>query len=186
MTSTTPTSPMTMPTSPTPLTATLDTPAGPFTVVATDAGEVLAAGFTTDLDALLAPVHPALRWTTEPRRRADLGPVTHAVLSYLDGDPTAMDKIPVRQHSDGSFLEHAWQRLRDLPPGEPVTYTAFAALAGRPAAVRAAAQACARNAAALFVPCHRVIRTDGTLGGYRWGLDVKAWLLAHETRVRNA
>ena len=63
----------------------------------------------------------------------------------------------------------------------PVTYTEFAALAGRPAAVRAAAQACARNAAALFVPCHRVLRTDGSLGGFRWGLPVKRWLLDHES-----
>jgi methylated-DNA-[protein]-cysteine S-methyltransferase len=61
-----------------------------------------------------------------------------------------------------------------------VTYTGYARLAGRPAAVRAAAQACARNAVALFVPCHRVVRTDGTLGGYRWGLGVKRWLLDHE------
>ena len=45
-----------------------------------------------------------------------------------------------------------------------------------------ATSACARNAVALFVPCHRVLRTDGTLGGYRWGLDVKRWLLAHELR----
>ena len=56
-------------------------------------------------------------------------------------------------------------------------------MAGRPAAIRAAAQACARNAAALFVPCHRVLRTDGSLGGFRWGLDVKKWLLAHERRL---
>jgi methylated-DNA-[protein]-cysteine S-methyltransferase len=61
-----------------------------------------------------------------------------------------------------------------------VTYTGFAALAGRPLAVRAAAAACARNAAAPFVPCHRVLRTDGTLGGYRWGLPVKRRLLDHE------
>ena len=70
--------------------------------------------------------------------------------------------------------------LRTVPAGEPVTYTEFAELAGRPAAVRAAAMACARNAAALFVPCHRVLRLDGSLGGFRWGLDVKRWLLAHE------
>jgi methylated-DNA-[protein]-cysteine S-methyltransferase len=64
--------------------------------------------------------------------------------------------------------------------GEPVTYTGFADLAGRPAAVRAAAMACARNAAALFVPCHRVLRLDGSLGGFRWGIPVKRWLLDHE------
>ena len=64
--------------------------------------------------------------------------------------------------------------------GEPVSYTELAARTGNPAANRAAAQACARNAAALFVPCHRVIRTDGTLGGFRWGLPAKRWLLDHE------
>jgi methylated-DNA-[protein]-cysteine S-methyltransferase len=68
-----------------------------------------------------------------------------------------------------------------VKPGQPVSYTAFAALAGRPAATRAAAQACARNAVALFVPCHRVLRSDGSLGGFRWGLHVKRWLLAHES-----
>jgi methylated-DNA-[protein]-cysteine S-methyltransferase len=71
--------------------------------------------------------------------------------------------------------------LRTVPPGQPLTYTEFALLASRPAAVRAAASACARNAAALFVPCHRVLRTGGALGGFRWGIDVKRWLLAHET-----
>jgi methylated-DNA-[protein]-cysteine S-methyltransferase len=69
--------------------------------------------------------------------------------------------------------------------GDVVTYSEFAELAGRPAAVRAAASACARNAAALFVPCHRIVRTDGGLGGYRYGLEIKRWLRAHEgvTRV---
>ena len=56
--------------------------------------------------------------------------------------------------------------------------------ADNPAAVRAAAAACAYNAAALFVPCHRILRTDGTLGGFRWGLPVKQWLLDHEDPMR--
>jgi methylated-DNA-[protein]-cysteine S-methyltransferase len=70
--------------------------------------------------------------------------------------------------------------LRTVPAGEPDTYAAFAARCGRPAAVRAAAGACARNAAALFVPCHRVLATGGGLGGFRWGTPVKRWLLDHE------
>jgi methylated-DNA-[protein]-cysteine S-methyltransferase len=70
--------------------------------------------------------------------------------------------------------------MRDIKPGAPVTYTEFAELSGRPAAIRAAAAACARNPVAFFVPCHRVLRLDGTLGGYRWGLPVKRWLLDHE------
>jgi methylated-DNA-[protein]-cysteine S-methyltransferase len=74
--------------------------------------------------------------------------------------------------------------LREVKPGEPVTYPGFATLTGRPRAIRPAAAACARNATALFVPCHRVLRTDGGLGGYRWGLPVKRWLLDHERLAR--
>ena len=156
--------------------STVDTPAGPFTVLAAD-DTVLASGFTADESALAA----LARMAGEPRRRADLGRLNKAVLAYLDGDLAATDAIPVRQRG-GPFLEHAWRVLRDVR--EPVSYTEFAARAGRPAAVRAAAQACARNAAALFVPCHRVLRNDGTLGGYRYGLPVKRWLLDHEAKYR--
>jgi methylated-DNA-[protein]-cysteine S-methyltransferase len=154
--------------------STVDTAAGPFTVVADD-DSVLASGWTSTVDDLLSFVPIAPR----PQPRADLGAITKAVLAYHEGDLAAIDEIPVRQ-SGGPFLAHAWAVLRTVPAGEPVTYTEFADLAGRPAAVRAAAMACARNAAALFVPCHRVIRLDGTLGGFRWGLPVKRWLLAHE------
>jgi methylated-DNA-[protein]-cysteine S-methyltransferase len=152
--------------------STIETPAGPFTLVA-DGDVVLASGWTADLDELLTP--PGL----EPKRVADLGSLTKAVLAYHDGDLAAINEVEVRQPG-GAFLSHAWSTLRGITPGTPATYTELADLAGRPAAVRAAAQACARNAAALFVPCHRVIRRDGTLGGFRWGLDVKQWLLHHE------
>jgi methylated-DNA-[protein]-cysteine S-methyltransferase len=157
-----------------PYTATIDTPAGPFTVLADDE-VVLASGWTADVGALLALV-PSL---PTPRPVTNLGRITKAVRAYHDGDLTAIDDIEVRQ-SGGAFLAHAWNILRTVPAGAPVTYTGLAALADRPAAVRAAAQACARNAAALFVPCHRVVRLDGSLGGFRWGLSVKRWLLAHE------
>jgi methylated-DNA-[protein]-cysteine S-methyltransferase len=162
-------------------TTTLPTPAGPFTIVASDDGAVRAAGFTTDVAALLALVHPSLRG--EARPRPDLGGITDAVRSYVDGEVAVIDEVPVEQRTGGAFLDHAWRVLRDVKAGEPVTYPEYAALAGRPAAVRAAAQACARNAAALFVPCHRVLRADGTLGGYRYGLQVKKWLLGHERRL---
>jgi methylated-DNA-[protein]-cysteine S-methyltransferase len=154
----------------------VDTPMGPFTILATD-DAVLASGWTADVQALAALVHPALRPPGAPRPRADLGQFTKAVLGYLDGDVSAVDQVPVRQRS-GAFVEHAWRTLREVRA--PITYTEFAARAGRPAAVRSVAQACARNPAALFVPCHRVLRLDGSLGGFRWGLPVKRWLLDHE------
>ncbi|MGW3788109.1 methylated-DNA--[protein]-cysteine S-methyltransferase [Micromonospora chokoriensis] len=159
----------------------LTTPTGPLSILAGPDGDVRAAGFTHDPAALLPLVHPTLR--APLRQRGDLGPVSVAVASYLDGDLGAIDAVPVRQVTGGEFMAHAWQVLREVPPGTPVTYTGYAALAGRPPAVRAAAAACARNAVALFVPCHRVLRTDGSLGGYRWGLDVKKWLLGHERRL---
>jgi methylated-DNA-[protein]-cysteine S-methyltransferase len=161
--------------------STIDTPVGPFTMLVDADGAVLAAGWTPTVAALLPLVHADLR--RAPAARRDLGPVTGAVRAYLAGDVDAPATVPVRQLTGGTFLTAAWKTLREVRPGEPVSYAEFAARIGNPAAVRAAAQACARNAAALFVPCHRVVRSDGSLGGFRWGLDVKRWLLAHEART---
>ena len=158
-------------------TATVPTPVGPFTVVVED-GVVHASGWTDDPQALVALIAPALRPAT-CAPVADLGAVTDAVAAYTDGDLSAIDGIAVRQQS-GPFLMEVWDVLRTVPAGAPVTYAELAAKAGRPEAVRAAASACARNAVALFVPCHRVVRTGGGLGGFRYGLEVKRWLLGHE------
>ncbi|MFD6399451.1 methylated-DNA--[protein]-cysteine S-methyltransferase [Nocardia sp. NPDC060249] len=159
--------------------ATVETPIGPFTTIVDTDGAVLASGWTGDPTTLTGLVHTTLR-PTALRQRDSLGAVTKAVIDYHAGDLTAIDAIAVRQRS-GEFLVHAWEVLRKVPAGEPVTYTEFAGLSGRPAATRAAANACARNSAALFVPCHRVLRIGGALGGFRWGLEAKAWLLAHES-----
>ena len=161
--------------------ATVATPPGPFTVVVTpgpDGGDaVLAAGWTADVADLLPVVHRSLR-PASAERVAHL-PVLDVVEAHAAGELGAIDDVVVRQRS-GPFLEDAWQVLRTVPAGRPDTYAAFAARCGRPAAVRAAANACARNAAALFVPCHRVLGSDGGLGGFRWGTPVKRWLLDHE------
>lgn len=159
--------------------ATVATPIGPFTTIVDTDGAVLGSGWTDDPTELTSVIHPTLR-PTELRLRDSLGEVTRAVTGYHAGELTAIDAITVRQRS-GEFLTHAWEVLRKVPAGEPITYTEFAGLSGRPDATRAAANACARNAAALFVPCHRVLRISGALGGFRWGLDAKRWLLAHES-----
>ncbi|MFW0787229.1 methylated-DNA--[protein]-cysteine S-methyltransferase [Gordonia sp. CPCC 206044] len=157
---------------------TLSTPDGPFSVVADDTDVVLASGWIDDPAYLAQLIHPTLR--PESLQQTDrLDDVRGAVESYYDGELTAIDKIEVRQRS-GPFLQSAWSVLRTVTPGEPVSYTEFAELAGKPAAIRAAAAACARNAAALFVPCHRVLRTDGSLGGFRYGLPIKRSLLDRE------
>jgi methylated-DNA-[protein]-cysteine S-methyltransferase len=162
----------------TPAASTVDTPAGPFTTVVAADGAVLASGWTADL-AELKPQVAADLWPADLPMRAELGAITKAVIAYHEGDLNVIDEIEVRQRS-GEFREHAWRVLRTVPAGKPITYSDYAALAGRPAAVRAAAGACAYNAAALFVPCHRILRRDGSLGGFRWGLPVKQWLLDHE------
>jgi len=81
----------------------------------------------------------------------------------------------------GSEFQHqVWKELRRIPSGQTRTYSQIAENIGRPAAVRAVARACATNPIAVIVPCHRVIRRDGTLGGYAGGLERKKQLLARE------
>ncbi len=79
-----------------------------------------------------------------------------------------------------AFQQRVWQALRDIPPGTTTTYTALAQRLGVPRAVRAVAGACAANALAVAIPCHRVVRRDGGLAGYRWGIERKRALLARE------
>ena len=79
-----------------------------------------------------------------------------------------------------AFQEACWVALRAIPPGETRSYAQIAAAAGNPNAVRAAGSANARNNVAVLIPCHRVIRTGGDLGGYAYGLDIKRELLKRE------
>ncbi|KAA9111347.1 methylated-DNA--[protein]-cysteine S-methyltransferase [Microbacterium rhizomatis] len=157
---------------------TIDTPDGPFTIVADDQGRVLASGWTADVDIAIARIPAAARPAELHEGRTD---AAAAALAYYSGDISAIDGVPVWQ--PGTPMQHAgWDALRTIVPGAPLSYTEFAAQLGAPRAVRAAASICARNAPALFVPCHRVLRGDGSLGGFAWGLEVKRSLLAREAR----
>jgi methylated-DNA-[protein]-cysteine S-methyltransferase len=131
-------------------------------------------------------------WFGEPRPgdtgHVDLGSsqsvshirgVTEALEAWVDGDLDALLRPAVRQPG-GPFQQDAWNAMRKVHGGSVVSYTELAAMAGRPRAVRAAGTACATNSVAPFVPCHRIVRTDRGLGGYGFGLDLKAALLAHE------
>lgn len=159
-------------------TTTVDTPDGPFTVIEAE-GAVLSSGWTALASELTGQIHPSIRTAVFDPAASSVQPIIDAVARYYDGDFGAVRTVTVRQVS-GPFRAHAWDVLRTVEPGAPVTYLQYAERAGNPAAVRAAAGACARNAAALFVPCHRIIRTDGSLGGFRWGLPVKQRLLDRE------
>lgn len=153
---------------------TLDTPDGPFTLLVDARQRVLASGWTDDQRAVLGrvPAPPA------DVRESDTDAAA-AVHAYYAGDLAAIDTVAVAAQGTAFQLE-GWAALRRITPGHPLSYSDFAAELGRPTAVRAAASICARNAPALFVPCHRVLRGDGSLGGFAWGTDVKRSLLARE------
>ena len=82
-----------------------------------------------------------------------------------------------------AFQERVWQALREIPSGATASYTQIAERIGAPTAVRAVAQACGANHIAVAIPCHRVVRRDGGIAGYRWGVDRKRELLRRETKV---
>jgi len=168
--------------------ATLGTPDGAFTLVVNES-HVLASGWTADISELVQLIHPELRkgdGDAPPGVEASktgsnqiLEYATQAVEAYYAGDTGALDGVPVQQRS-GPFREQAWEVLREVRPGNPLSYAEYARRTESPAAIRAAAGACAKNAAALFVPCHRIIRTDGGLGGFRYGVEIKQSLLQRE------
>jgi methylated-DNA-[protein]-cysteine S-methyltransferase len=163
-------------------TATIPTPVGPLAVVLDVDGTVLASGFG-DLAGLTSRLG-----LDEPVPLADpdvVQPVAEAVRQYFAGNLDALDVVAVRQ-SGGAFAQSAWQQLRTITPGEPVTYAELAARAGSPGAARAAGQACARNLVAPFLPCHRVVPAGGGVGGYAYGAAVKTKLLEHERAARDS
>ncbi|MDA1129073.1 MAG: methylated-DNA--[protein]-cysteine S-methyltransferase [Chloroflexi bacterium] len=107
--------------------------------------------------------------------------VVECLHRYTNGDMTALDQIELDFSGVTPFFSAAWNACRSIPPGETRSYAWLAAEAGSPLAMRAAGQAMARNRFSLIIPCHRVIASDGGLGGYGGGgLGVKARLLQME------
>lgn len=88
-------------------------------------------------------------------------------------------ELPLDVHGT-AFQRKVWEALKAIPAGATATYADIAKKIGQPAAVRAVANACATNPVAVAIPCHRVVRSDGDLSGYRWGVDRKRKLLEHE------
>jgi O-6-methylguanine DNA methyltransferase len=103
------------------------------------------------------------------------------ILRFIE---TPSDGLNLRLDIRGTpFQQRVWEALLRIPPGSIVTYGALANRIGKPGAVRAVANACAANAIALAIPCHRVVRSNGTLSGYRWGVERKRALLAREAQA---
>jgi len=126
------------------------------------------------LEAALRVEFPAARLV---RDDAALAAWAAAVLQYLDGSP-ALD-LPLDVQAT-AFQSRVWQALRAIPFGQTRTYSEIAESIGQPRAARAVGHACAANPVSLVTPCHRALRQDGSLGGYRWGLERKRRLLALE------
>jgi AraC family transcriptional regulator of adaptative response/methylated-DNA-[protein]-cysteine methyltransferase len=107
-----------------------------------------------------------------------LSPLVAGILAHIEqGKPLPDVRFDIQATA---FQWRVWDALRQIPRGETRTYAQIADAIGQPRAVRAVASACANNHAALVIPCHRVVGSDGKLHGYRWGVERKAALLAHE------
>ena len=154
---------------------TIDTPIGALTVVEDDE-VVLAAGMYPSAAPLVARMSGVD--ITDVEGRND-GPGAKAVRAYFAGEVDVFDGLAVRQPGS-PYRQRVWEEMRKIRAGETISYSELARRAENPKAVRAAASCCAQNLIAPIVPCHRVVRSDGSLGGYGYGLDSKTWLLKHE------
>ena len=107
-----------------------------------------------------------------------LRPWVNLLLLSLQGQPSTQ-QLSLDVHAT-NFQWKVWQALRAIPVGQTRSYQEIAQAIGQPTAARAVAQACATNPVAVFIPCHRVVRNNGQLGGYHWGIERKQQLLANE------
>jgi len=114
------------------------------------------------------------------RDEPGLRPWLDSVVLHLSGAEVKLS-LPLDVRAT-AFQWRVWKRLQTIPPGTTQSYSEVATALGRPAAARAVARACASNAVAVAIPCHRVVRRNGDLAGYRWGLERKEKLLAREQR----
>jgi AraC family transcriptional regulator of adaptative response/methylated-DNA-[protein]-cysteine methyltransferase len=158
-----------------------------FTIAPCELGRILVAATARGLCAVRlgdsdAELEATLRREfpqAEINRDAQpLGDYVEAILSHLAGQQTSLE-LPLDVRAT-AFQRRVWEELRRIPFGSTRSYREVAESLGQPTAMRAVAGACAANPIALVTPCHRVVREDGSLSGYRWGTERKAKLLAQE------
>ena len=162
-----------------------------YTIADSSLGRVLVAGTErgisavylgekdSELAATLREEYPRAEIQTIPENKSQW---VRAVVANLDQSNSPID-LPTDVKGT-AFQRRVWQALREIPSGATRTYSDIARAIGQPTAIRAVGHACATNPASIVVPCHRVIRTDGSLGGYRWGLQRKKTLLERERLAR--
>src|SRR5690348_258168 len=161
-------------------------PAIRFTTVPSSLGSVLVARSERGVSAVLLGDDAAelereiMHRFPDAARSADreTSALARRVVEVIES-PSRVDDLPLDLHGT-EFQRAVWEALRAIPAGTTATYAQIAARLGKPAAVRAVGQACGANNVAVLVPCHRVVRGDGSLSGYRWGVERKRALLERE------
>jgi len=157
--------------------AIVDCPLGRLLIAATEKG--ICAVSLGDSDAVLeTALHSEYPAAEIQRDGVALSQWVSTLLNHLNGQQPQLD-LPIDVQAT-AFQWRVWQALRAIPYGSTRSYSQVAQALGDPKATRAVARACASNPVAIVVPCHRVVREDGKLGGYRWGLERKQRLLAQE------
>jgi AraC family transcriptional regulator of adaptative response/methylated-DNA-[protein]-cysteine methyltransferase len=164
-----------------------------YTLVDCRLGRLLLAGTTRGISALYlgdqdAYLEAALRKEYPAadisRADAELRPWVQELLRHLNGQQPHLE-LPLDVQAT-AFQWRVWQELIRIPYGSTRSYSEIAAALGQPTAARAVARACATNPVSVVIPCHRVLREDGDLGGYRWGLERKRALLDQESECRKS
>lgn len=155
-------------------------------------GKVLVAATSNGLCAVLMGEH-ADELTGELQRRfpharleagnADFKSIQQQVISLIDRGHPDPAELPLELRGT-VFQQRVWQALQQIPAGETITYGELAARLDAPGGARAVASACGANPAAVVIPCHRVVAANGSLGGYRWGIERKQALLQRERHPR--
>jgi AraC family transcriptional regulator of adaptative response/methylated-DNA-[protein]-cysteine methyltransferase len=153
---------------------------GSILVAATNKG-VSAIQFGDDPEALLQRFQDRFPSANLIGADTEFESLVARVVAMVE-EPTTATPLPL-DIKGTAFQERVWRALMTIPPGTTATYRDIAERIGSPRAVRAVAAACGANPLAVAIPCHRVIRTDGTLAGYRWGIDRKRALLSREQQV---
>jgi AraC family transcriptional regulator of adaptative response/methylated-DNA-[protein]-cysteine methyltransferase len=159
--------------------AVVPTSLGDMLVAATDKG-VCRLSFDEGVDALSARFPKAQL----EAGGGDFAALLADVVAAVEAPTRSFDHIPLDVRGT-AFQEAVWRMLRTIPAGETRSYADIAAAVGKPAAVRAAGSANGANNVAVLIPCHRVVRSDGSLGGYAYGLERKAELLRREDAIAN-
>lgn len=150
---------------------------GALLVARTERG-VCAILFGDDADALTKEFLDRYPHARASADSADFDQLMARIVGFIDAPAGGVD-VPL-DVSGTAFQERVWQALRDIPAGKTESYAAVAKRIGAPGAVRAVARACAANDLAVVIPCHRVVRKDGSPSGYRWGVARKLALLERE------